>query len=101
MGSPHNNRVIYLSNIFASYTFGFDLCWIITPDIIYGKIRDNLSQYFPYQISLELYIFEDMFRNGSYDNLMKEITPKLKEYKEYIDSKVNEHLSDCIMHSMA
>lgn len=96
-----NNRVIYLSNIFASYTFGFDLCWIITPDIIYGKIRDNLSQYFPYQISLELYIFEDMFRNGSYYNLMKEITPKLKEYKEYIDSKVNEHLSDCIMHSMA
>lgn len=89
-----NNRVIYLSNIFASYTFGFDLCWIITPDIIYGKIRDNLSQYFPYQISLELYIFEDMFRTGSYDNLMKEITPKLKEYKEYIDSKVNEHLSD-------
>lgn len=89
-----NNRVIYLNNLFASYTFGFDLCWIIAPDIVYGKISDNLYQMIPYQSNLDYYIVEDMFRTGHYDNLMKEITPKIKDYKEYIDSKINEHLSD-------
>lgn len=89
-----NNRVIYLSNLFASYTFGFDLCWIIAPDIVYSKISDNLYQMIPHQSNLDYYFVEDMFRSGSCDNLIKEITPKLKEYKIFIDEKVNEYLSD-------
>lgn len=89
-----NNRVIYLSTLFASYTFGFDLCWINAPDIIYTKIRDNLYQYVPYQPSLELYVLEDMLRSGAYEKLIKEITPKLKDYKIFIDAAVNKYLSD-------
>lgn len=89
-----NNRVVYLSTLFASYTFGFDLCWISAPDIIYTKIRDNLYQYVPYQPSLELYVLEDMLRSGAYEKLLNDITPKLKDYKIFIDAAVNKYLSD-------